>query len=130
MNCPDLNQEIFISQFPEFKDSEYIELMIDRATNYVELYCIDCKNKVQFIIFLLAAHLLTIQKGIMSGNTSGLIEANAHIDRISVSAMPAPTSSTFDYWLSSTPYGMQLLAFFNLKFATPQYHGGSFVRVL
>lgn len=130
MNCPDFNEEIFISQFPEFQNSDNIELMISRAINYVELNCIDCRNRVQFVVFLLAAHLLTIQKGIMSGNTSGLIEANAHIDRISVSAMPAPTSSTFEYWLSSTPYGMQLLAFFSLKFSTPQYLGGSFVRVL
>lgn len=130
MNCPDLTEQTFISQFPEFTDAQNIELMIGRATNFVELYCIDCKNKVQFIIFLLAAHLLTLQKAIMSGNTSGLIEANAHIDRISVSVMPAPTTNNFEYWLSSTPYGMQLLAFFNLKYATPQYHGGSFTRVL
>lgn len=134
MNCPDLTSQAFISQFPEFAETEtmLIETMINRACLFVELCAIDeCDKKKQLIIFLYAAHFLTLQTWINSGETSGGMETSASIDRVSVTKTLATNNadSTF-VTLPYTRYGEMLIEFFNLRFATPQYHGGSFTRVL
>ena len=130
MNCPDLTTQAFISQFPEFTDNESIDVMISRATNYVDIHCGCICNKKQYAIFLLAAHLLTIQNNISNGETTGGVQTGASIDKVSVSYAPPPYTNGFEYWLSQTPYGQELLALINILIATPDYVGGSFQRVL
>lgn len=134
MNCPDLTAQAFISQFPEFTDTDImlIETMINRACLFVQLCGIEeCDKKKQLIIFLYAAHFLTLQAWITNGDAAGGMETSASIDRVSVTKTLANQSadSTF-ITLPYTRYGEMLMEFFNLHFATPQYHGGSFTRVL
>lgn len=131
MNCPDLTTQAFIAQFPEFTNNEYIDAMIGRATNYVDIHCgYICDKKKQYAIFLLTAHLLTIHGNIASGETSGGVQTGASIDKVSVSYAPPPFTNGFEYWLSQTLYGQELLALINILIATPDYIGGSFQRVL
>ena len=133
MNCPDLTAQAFISQFPEFEKTDYtlIETMINRACIFIELCAFDCGKKAQFVIFLFAAHFLTLQAWITNGESAGGMETSASIDRISVTKTLATnnTDSAF-VTLPYTRYGEMLMEFFNMKFGTPQYFGGSFVRVL
>lgn len=131
MSCyPDLTEDVFIAQFPEFETAENIELFMNRAGNYFAPCMEVCGNKYQYIVFLLTAHFLTLQDNIQSGETSGGLETGASIDKVSVTVAPPPFSDGFEYFLNQTTYGQQLLALLNLLIATPQYIGGSFQRVL
>lgn len=131
MSCyPELTEEVFIAQFPEFETSENIEIFISRALNYFSPFMEICCEKYQYIVFLLTAHFLTLQGNIKNGDTSGGLQTGASIDKVSVSVAPPPFSDGFEYYLNQTTYGQQLLALLNLLIATPQYIGGSFQRVL
>lgn len=123
--------EDFLSQFPEFAETENMNIYLTRAQNYISIYNygVLTDNKRVFAIYLLTAHLLTIQAAILSGDTSGLIQASASIDKISVSNVPPPTDEG-SYWYFLTPYGQQLLELFEFNCPIPMYFGGSYVRVL
>ena len=133
MNSPELTAQAFISQFPEFNNTDQIliEIMINRACLFIELCGWNCCKKKQLVIFLYTAHFLTLQAWINNGDSSGGIETSASIDRVSVSKALATNNadSTF-VTLPYTRYGEMLMEFFNLHFATPFYVGGSYTRVL
>lgn len=59
---------------------------------------------------LLVAHLLMLNDRALAGNGSGGLVTSAGIDKVSVSIAPPPTTSAWGYWLSTTPYGVQLMA--------------------
>lgn len=133
MNCPDLTAQAFLGQFPEFTntDTNTIEIMINRACLFVELCGWNCDKKRQLVIFLYAAHFLTLQAWLNNGDASGGMETSASIDRVSVSKTLATNNSDSTFiTLPYTRYGEMLMEFFNLHFATPFYVGGSFTRVL
>lgn len=130
MNNPNVNPDIFIGEFPEFSENTNVGLMLSRAVNYFEKNTCFCDLYNQYAVFLLAAHLLSQQNNILNGDTAGGVQQSASIDKISVSNAPAPYSDNFDYWLNQSVYGQELLAYLNMKVVTPQYVGGSFVRVL
>lgn len=122
----------FSTQFPEFNiENQYNEIMLERAQCYIstlnEGVLHDCCRKLA--IYLLTAHLLTIQNGITNGNTNGLLQASATIDKVSVSSIPPPVTES-NYWFFLSPYGQQLWMLFDFKFPSPSYIGGSYVRVL
>ena len=129
-NC--INSENFISKFPEFlnTDESTIITMLDRAVCFIKVYlgCLcECR---QLAIFLLTAHLLSLQNAINNGDSAGGLQASATIDKISVSVIPPPSTDSFEYWLNQSTYGQQLLALIELNVPTPMYFGGSFERVL
>ena len=130
MHCIDISEGTFLSQFREFEGEPNIEIMINRALNYISPYSCFCGERKQFIIFLLAAHFLALQKNINDGETAGGIQSGASIDKVSVSLTPPPFSDNFEYFFSQTVYGQELLALFNLLISTPTYIGGSYQRVL
>lgn len=121
----------FLTKFPEFTGNEYINIMLDRSENYITTLnqglLVDSARELA--IYLLTAHLITIQNAISSGDTSGLIQASASIDKVSVSNVPPPVDES-NYWFFLTPYGQQLWMLFDFHFATPGFIGGSPVRVL
>ena len=127
-----LTSDNFLMQFPEFVyiDFVLIDTMIKRALCFIKIYFnAMCECRV-LAIFLLTAHLLTLQGNIAKGDVTGGIQASATIDKVSVSNVPPPTSDSFSYWLNQTTYGQQLLALIELNVPTPMYFGGSKVRVL
>ena len=121
----------FITKFPEFTGNEYINIMLERAQNYISTLNAGLlvNSARQLAIYLLTAHFITIQNSIASGDTSGLIQASASIDKVSVSNVPPPVDES-NYWFFLTPYGQQLWMLFDFNFQTPMYFGGSFIRVL
>lgn len=58
---------------------------------------------------LMTAHLLALSNMIAQGNTPGVV-TGATIDKVNVTLMPPPVKNQFQYWLSQTSYGQQLLA--------------------
>lgn len=127
----EISVEEFITKFPEFTDNEYNAIMLERSQCYISTINVGLLHDScrKLAIYLLTAHLVTIQNNIANGNTSGLMQASATIDKVSVSSIPPPVDES-NYWFFTTPYGQQLWMLFDFKFQTPSYIGGSFVRVL
>lgn len=130
MSCPEYTKEVFISQFPEFEDVENIELYINRALLYFDRNCYFCKQRKQYAVFLIAAHLMALQDNINNGEKTGGLQTGASIDKVSVSVAPPPFSDSAEYYFNQTVYGQELLAFFDMIAVLPSFIGGSFNRVL
>lgn len=59
-------------------------------------------------INLFTAHLAALSV-IIAGGMSPLLVQGAGVDKVNVSLTPPPLKNRFQWWLSTTPYGMQLL---------------------
>lgn len=127
----------FYTYFPEFNTDDYTTVAtaaLTRAQVYITLKnCGRLKDdKRKLAIYLLTAHLTTLMYKNAQGDTAsanGRV-ASASVGEVSVSYETLPTSSDdFDYWLSLTPYGLELLALLNTITAIPYYFGGSYERV-
>jgi hypothetical protein len=117
---------------PAFSDStkytdEKVELFIEQAYNYISPHkgcLLKCKSR-RYAIELMAAHLLTLNDRILSGNMSaGGRITSANIDKISVSLEAPKNQNDWNYWLSLTPYGMALSALLISKAPIGIYSGG------
>lgn len=60
-------------------------------------------------IYLMTAHLFFITGIINSGQIPSMVSQSS-IDKISVTLTPPPIKSQYQWWLSLSPYGQQLLA--------------------
>lgn len=126
----------FRSAMPAFSNStKYpdatIELFIEQAYNYISnKNCGSLRdNARKYALELMAAHLLTINDKIMSGNVSaGGRITSASIDKISVSLEAPQSKNDWNYWLSLTPYGQALLALLASKAPIGIYSGGTNYR--
>ena len=127
----------FYTYFPEFNTDDYTTIAsaaLARAQVYISL-----KNwgrlqddKRVLAVYLLMAHLATLMYKTSTGDTSSTSGrvASASVGEVSISYEALPTSTDdFDYWLSLTPYGLELLALLNTLTAAPFYIGGSYERV-
>ena len=76
---------------------------------------------------LMAVHLASLFTAISSGSDPRII-TSASEGSVSVSMQPPPGSSAFGYWLSSTPYGLQLRALLRAVAGPGMYIGGSCER--
>ncbi len=74
-------------------------------------------------IDLMLCHLLALNELIAAGQTPGLVN-NATIDKVSVGLVPPPVKTQYQWWLSLTPYGQELLALLQVKSVGGFYIGG------
>lgn len=58
---------------------------------------------------LMTAHLLALADIVKGGQTPGMV-STATVDKVQVTLTPPPVKSQWQWWLSLTPYGQQLLA--------------------
>lgn len=74
----------------------------------------------------LTAHLMKLNVLIASGGGGGVtgVVTGATIDKVSVQMAAPTTRGGWQYWLASTPYGMQLWALLSMKSAGGLYIGG------
>ena len=127
----------FYTYFPEFNTDDYTTIAaaaLARAQVYISL-----KNwgrlqddKRALAVYLLTAHLAALMYKTSTGDTSSTSGrvASASVGEVSISYEALPSSTDdFDYWLSLTPYGLELLALLNTLTAAPFYIGGSYERV-
>ena len=72
---------------------------------------------------LMTAHLAALSTMIANGQAVG-VGQSATVGAVSVSMVPPPIKSGFQYWLAITPYGIQLWALLSAKAAGGLYVGG------
>jgi uncharacterized protein DUF4054 len=80
----------------------------------------DCRYNA---LTLMTAHLTALYDINKSGQIAGQIQ-DATIDKISVSLTPPPNPNEWQWWLSQTGYGQQLLALLQVNSAGGFYIGG------
>lgn len=104
----------------------------DTATCYISDENYGCLRDAcrRLAINLMTAHLTALSVLIAAGST-GTITQSATIDKITVTNTPPPVTDNnnqFNWWLSTTPYGAQLLALLQVQSVGGFYVGGSPVR--
>lgn len=74
-------------------------------------------------IYLMTAHSLKLMTMLGNGEEPKIINSSSR-DKISVTAEPPKLSTHFQYWLSLTPYGMELLTLLKASAVGGMYVGG------
>jgi len=129
------NYSTFIALFPAYSNAakysqNTLQAFWNSAINYVS--DIDGCGNVQgdtrdYAINLMTAHLTYISDLIASGTIPYLVQ-NSTIDKITVGLTPPPLKNQWQWWLSTSPYGQQLLALLQVNSAGGFYIGGSAPR--
>ena len=123
---------LFISQCPQYSNgTTYPQALLqtywDIAINYVSNvgnYGALQGAARQYGLNLMVAHLAYLAGLIAIGQVPGLMQ-NATIDKVTVGLTPPPLKNQFQWWLSLTPYGQQLLALLQINSVGGFYIGGS-----
>lgn len=113
------NDTVFREQFPQFSnpttfpESQLLMYWTLGNTyvansNYGSLYG---PNR-QYALDLMGAHLAAVNVIISGDNYNAIlyVPTGATIDKVSLTLKPPPTTNGWQWWLSTTPYGQQLLA--------------------
>ena len=109
--------EGFIQMFPEFADqTAYPRGTVDGFIVQAQCYITPMNvgemtgTSRELAIYLMIAHLLTLNAYILSGNRSGALLTNASIGDVSVSGTPPAARDMQDQWYGYTIYGVRLKA--------------------
>ncbi len=106
----------FRSSFPAFANIEtYPEASLlaswDAATCYISPQnygYLQGEGRAR-ALNLMTAHLVAIADTVKAGQMPSMVSAST-IDKVAVTLTPPPVKSQWQWWLSLTPYGQQLLA--------------------
>lgn len=117
-------KEEFLDNFPEFKSQFFSEAMIVRIGTQAKKYITDWRCNFplpdledrQYALFLMTAHLLALRKNAADDMSGGSLPAGGRVRKAVVGAVTvetdAPkTTGDYNYWLSQTTYGQELLAY-------------------
>ena len=103
-----------------------LQMYFTSATNIISATWSSCDyladNARQNALYLLTAHLADLFLKINAGEVPTFMKS-ATIDKVSVSIEPPPNATQFQWWLSLTGYGQQLLAILMVK-AVGGFMGG------
>ena len=122
----------FRASFPAYaNDTLYPDALIEgkfiTATCIIsdedEGVCLSTKQRTR-ALYLLTAHLLFID-GLISQGQNVVFVQGATIDKVSVTATPPQADDQFNLWLSTTPYGQELIAIFTVATSGGFYIGGA-----
>jgi hypothetical protein len=122
---------LFRQQFPVFANATaYPDAMLQMYWDMAVCYVTDVGNYGwlqgncrQLAINLMTAHLTALSVIVAGGQVPGLVQS-ATIDKVSVSLTPPPLKNQWQWWLSTTPYGQQLLALLQNRSVGGWYIGG------
>lgn len=121
--------QVFRTQFPAFKDENifsdaFIKEWGKLAEHYLKESWALNGEVFKHALNLMSAHLIFIASKTMQNNaTSGAIQS-ASEGSVSVSFSAPPTRNGWEFWLSSSPYGVQLWALLNQLSSGGVYVGG------
>ena len=125
---------LFTQQCPAYKDAGLTQALMQSYWNIAINYVSNVGNfgslqgdSRQYALNLMVAHLTYLSGLIAAGQVPGLMQ-NATIDKVTVGLTPPPLKNQFQWWLSLTPYGQQLLALLQVNSVGGFYIGGSPVR--
>ena len=128
------NDATFRAQFPQLSDmttypEATLQMYWDQAGGIVQntTYGFLPQTSGSAALYLLTAHLAYIGNLLINGQTPTVTTA-AGIDKISVTLLPPPAKDFFQFWLSSSPYGLQLLAILEVAAVGGFYSPGSLGR--
>lgn len=115
----------FRAAFPAFADEViYPDAMItavsDAALCFLSEHSCSCDTAAWQ---LATAHLMFLRTQAASGAPGGLV-TSASIDKVSVTVTPPPARDGYSYWLSLSPYGLELMALLSRCSAGGIYVGG------
>lgn len=87
-------------------------------------------SRINSAIYLLTAHRLTLHKNAQTNESGqGGKVASASVGEVSVNYEAMPNADKFSYWLSLTPYGLDLLGLLEILTGGVKYYGGTLTRV-
>ena len=121
---------VFRANFKEYADATLypdvtLQTYFEIATNYIENSSFNYLSPVlPHALNLMTAHQLRINDALMSGD-NGLLVTSSHIGDVDITLTPPETKNSFEYWLSTTPYGIQLNALLKMYSIGGFYIGGS-----
>jgi hypothetical protein len=119
----------FRNTYPAFRNVEqFSDIMINSHYFNAQLYMSESYGGLEgdlldFALQLLTAHLLYSFDLIAKGQSNALVNS-ATIDAVTVSLTPPPAKSGWEWWLSTTPYGLQLWSLLQLQSAGGWVIGG------
>lgn len=126
-----LNIEDFRKDFPAFDDegrydNARLQAYFSAASSYVspEDYGSLTGTSRTRAVYLMMAHLMDYAAQAADGGSAPQQVTSSSIDKVSVTVQPAPAKSQWQYWLSLTPYGMELWALLSQAAAGGFYIGG------
>lgn len=121
----------FQATFPEFAATNPVALAAywDMATQYLNPNdgCMLSGRVLQLALNFTTAHLAKLMALAGAGKTSG-VATGATEGSVSVSMAPPPFRSGWEFWLSTTPYGLQLWALLQVQTAGGTFIGPSLER--
>lgn len=132
----EINLATFRLLFPAFSSpvkfpDAYITAQWDMATSYIYAWdnCLIEGSNLQNALNLMTAHLLQINETIRAASGGGAapvvgVFMSATIDKVTVTNQPPPAGNSWQYWLASTPYGLQLWALLKRMAGAGLYVGG------
>ena len=113
-----LDTTAFRAAFPEFADTTAWPDATLQANYTVAGEFIDNNDNLcgglkdatlERALQLFTAHLCKLSALIAAGTTPSIVQSSS-VDKVSVTLVPPPIKSQWQYWLNTTPYGQQLLA--------------------
>lgn len=120
----------FRAAFPAFANpTTYpdgtITLRWTEAGLYLPTYdsCLFSGDALQLALYQMTAHLLASADLIARGQTNVVVRGST-IDKVTVQLEPPPTRDMWQWWLATTPYGLQLWALMTVRAGTGWYVGG------
>lgn len=99
--------QTFRALCPQF--SSVADATVQAQAVQAECYIADLQCGDACALNLMVAHLLQLSANAAAGTPGGQI-TSASIDKVSVTVAQAPGTTSYTYWLNSTPYGQQLAA--------------------
>lgn len=122
---------LFQAQIPLYADSgAYPEVLVEAmwniGTNFVSTYnCGVLQNAGRaYALNLVCAHLI-YQQDLLNNGQDTLVLTAATVDKVNVSLQAINTPTSFNWWLSTSPYGKILRSLLTVKSAGGAYIGGS-----
>jgi hypothetical protein len=141
MTATSFNAATFRAQFPEYADDvTYTNATLSSywtmGTAYISQNnagCFFTQAQAQLASDLICAHLAKLYAsmvGTAAGDGSGItgVVTGATEGSVNVTLAPPPTTTGFQYWLSSTAYGQQLRALLKAAAAGGPFIGGGLER--
>ena len=120
----------FRLEFPEFASATtYPTPTLQQYWNTAILYISNQNAGVmqgdsrQYALDLMTAHLTKLSGLILAGQTPQIINSST-VGSVSVSLTPPPFKTSWTWWLSTTPYGLQLIALLEVNSVGGGYYGG------
>ena len=118
----------FKAMFPEFAATAdlVITAYFSAAGNYIgtdDVWDGLKDASLDFALQLMTAHLMKVGLSAGSGGQEGVVTSSS-VGDVSVSLLTPPVKDGWQFWLSSTPYGMQLWALLSVRAAGGWTIGG------